>query len=359
MTVSPQPPQKPLLLDDKPLPPVEAPSAGFLLQLFVVPMIIVTIIVMVWLTFSWLAHLGSNPQELVRDLRKPNEASWQKALTLADLLRNPQHEDLKRNSEMATELANALEAQLTQQQADEASIRLRMFLCRSLGEFKVPEVLPALLRAAEEEHEAADIDVRRAALQALAVFAQNNNPQTLRHNERCLEVLRKAARERSDVDAERLQRAELRSTSAYVLGVIGGEDALDRLAMLLDDSYSNARYNAATGLSRHGDLRAVPVLLEMLDPDNMESARDEEYSSGKDWKRLQVINTGIRGAAQLAEKHSAEDLLEVTVALQAIVDSDLSSFGPKVRHGIRLAAQDALLGMATQVTNSSAGRPQE
>jgi hypothetical protein len=40
------------------LPPVEAPSAGFLLQLFFIPMVIVTIIVSIWAMFSWLVHLG-------------------------------------------------------------------------------------------------------------------------------------------------------------------------------------------------------------------------------------------------------------------------------------------------------------
>ena len=51
------------------LPPVKAPSAGFLVQLFLIPMIIVSIIVMVWVLFSWIAHMGTDPRDLVRDLR--------------------------------------------------------------------------------------------------------------------------------------------------------------------------------------------------------------------------------------------------------------------------------------------------
>jgi hypothetical protein len=87
------------------------------------------------------------------------------------------------------------------------------------------------------------------------------------------------------------------------------------------------------------------VLLEMLDPENQESATDEEHESGREWKRLQVINTGIRSAAQLAENDSVDDLDSVRIALQAIVDSDLASFGSRVRHGIRLNAEDSLLAM--------------
>ena len=40
------------------LPPVEPPSAGFIIQLFVVPALIVLVIVSVWFTFSWLVRIG-------------------------------------------------------------------------------------------------------------------------------------------------------------------------------------------------------------------------------------------------------------------------------------------------------------
>ncbi len=49
---------------DQQLPPVKPPSPAFLMQLFFIPLIIVTIIVMVWLMFSWLAHMGTKPEQL-------------------------------------------------------------------------------------------------------------------------------------------------------------------------------------------------------------------------------------------------------------------------------------------------------
>ncbi len=332
-------------LDDKPLPQIEPPSAGFLVQLFVIPMIIVGIIVVVWWMFYWLAHMGSNPHELVRDLEKPNEASWQRALTLAELLRNPAHEDLKHDVKMVTELATVLDNQLTQASFDETAINLRMYLCRALGEFKVPEALPPILRAATLERNPREIAVRRTALEAIGVYADNNPHEKLANNEACMNALIVASRERTEVAVEQNARADLRSTAAFVLGVIGGEPAFDRLVILLDDPNTNARYNAATGLCRHGDARAIPVLLEMLDPANQESAAGEEHESGRDWKRLQVINMGIRSAANLAEHNSTDDLEAVRSALQAIIDSELTSFGSRVRHGIRLNAEDALLAM--------------
>lgn len=329
-------------VDDRPLPPVEPPTAGFILQLFVIPLVIVTIIVMVWLMFSWLAHMGTDPQELVRDLRSPNEASWQKALTLADLLRNPEHEDLKSDSAMAAELAKILDAQLEDENYDATSIRLRMFLSRALGEFKVADGLPALVKAATVERDPAEIDVRRTALEALALFAENNSRELVTKDKACMEALKLASRERSEVETEKHARSNLRSTAAFVLGVIGGEEALDRLVIMLDDPYTNARYNAATGLCRHGDLRAIPVLLEMLDPTNEQSASEEEHASGREWKRLQVINTGIRGATQLATHHTPNEMQPIAAALRHIVDSELASFGNRVRHGIRINAEEAL-----------------
>src|SRR6187401_2490582 len=130
------------------LPPVEPPTVGFILQLFVIPMVIVTIIVVIWLLFNWLAHMGSNPTELVRDLRKPNDARWQKALTLADLLRNPQNAHLKKDRALAKELADVLSDEIRAARMEETPIQLRVFLCRALGEFETPDVLESLLDAA-------------------------------------------------------------------------------------------------------------------------------------------------------------------------------------------------------------------
>jgi hypothetical protein len=45
------PPRDGLSPDDA-LPPVEPPSAGFIIQLFVVPGIIVVVVVMIWVMFN-------------------------------------------------------------------------------------------------------------------------------------------------------------------------------------------------------------------------------------------------------------------------------------------------------------------
>src|SRR4051794_29273619 len=69
------------------LPPVEAPSAGFIVQLFVIPAIVVLVVVMVWLLFGKLAGGERDAMSYVEALRSPN-ASWRTAHELASLLQN-------------------------------------------------------------------------------------------------------------------------------------------------------------------------------------------------------------------------------------------------------------------------------
>ncbi len=77
--------EKPPGLPD--LPPVEAPSAGFVVQLFVIPAAVVVVVVIVWLLFGKLAGGERDAMEYVRQLRLP-EANWRSAFELASLIQN-------------------------------------------------------------------------------------------------------------------------------------------------------------------------------------------------------------------------------------------------------------------------------
>ena len=58
--------QPPPLAD---LPPVEAPSASFVVQLFVIPAVVVAVVIVVWLLFGKLAGGERDAMEYVRQLR--------------------------------------------------------------------------------------------------------------------------------------------------------------------------------------------------------------------------------------------------------------------------------------------------
>lgn len=329
----PNRPNLPRSADDV-LPPVEAPSAGFLLQLFFIPMVIVTIIVSIWAMFSWLVHLGSDPRDLVKDIRAMNDASWQKAYTLSDALRNPEFDSLKEDEGLAMDLANLLTDEIKGGRTDENRLKLRIYLARALGEFRVPSVAPALVQAATTQREEVELAVRRTAVEGLAILASNVGSERLLEEAGVLEALLDASKE-MDAAAGQHERADLRASAAFALGVLGGAEALDRLDRMLSDSYTNARYNAATGLARHGDARAEMVLVEMLDPENPEATRDEASPSARERKRLEVLTNGIFAAARLADKNRDSDLAQLRQALHELAQSD-------EHRAVRMKASEAL-----------------
>ncbi len=305
------------------LPPVQAPNAGFLVQLFLIPMIIVSIIVIVWVLFSWIAHMGTDPRDLVRDLRSLNKASWQKAFTLSDLLRDPDRPELKRDEKLAKELAEVLKSELQAGSLDASRIRLRVFLCKCLGEFEIPVGIPQLLEAARLERSAEEVDVRYAALESLAVLSENIGVEQMQKESGVLQLLRETCQEFGEDSTRRSVKGELRSAAAFTLGVVGGEEALEELDALLVDPYPNVRYNAALGMSRHGDLRSMDVLMAMLTPDNPQVVAGEQSSSEKESKRLRVMVNAIRAVRRLSDYHRAEKLEVLKKQLEILAKSKL------------------------------------
>src|SRR5262245_15612063 len=69
------------------LPPVEPPSAGFVVQLFVIPALVVVVVIIVYLLFGKLAGGERDAMEYVRQLRAPT-ANWRSAYELASLIQN-------------------------------------------------------------------------------------------------------------------------------------------------------------------------------------------------------------------------------------------------------------------------------
>ncbi|HVJ87704.1 MAG TPA: hypothetical protein VM452_18730, partial [Caulifigura sp.] len=67
------------------LPPVEPPSAGFIVQLFLVPAIIVAAVIGLYLLFGKLAAGDTDWRQLVSDIKSDNpNVRWRAALNLAE-----------------------------------------------------------------------------------------------------------------------------------------------------------------------------------------------------------------------------------------------------------------------------------
>ena len=118
---------------DQLLPPVEAPNPGFILQLFVVPAVIVSVIVVIWLLLQWIARSSDDPSVYFESLKRSGPSRWQAAANLADALRGPRHEEFKHDRAAAGKLAEILEeqidAQMKEEFMEENPVTLRIFLC--------------------------------------------------------------------------------------------------------------------------------------------------------------------------------------------------------------------------------------
>jgi HEAT repeat protein len=289
-------PRRTVTPDDS-LPPVEPPSAAFLVQLFLVPAIIVAIIVGVWLAFHWLAQLGNDPAGYVKTLRRNDEGRWQAALNFANDLRGQGGAALKNDPALAGELASILADEVASGRpraggdAGEQAKTLCTYLCRALGEFAVPEAADPLLARAGD---ASDPQTAQAAIEALAVLAHN---------------LRAAGRGFADpaaVTAAVLAAADsddatLRSRAAYTLGVIGGPGAVGRLTALVADAEDNVRFNAAVGLARQGEPAAWDTLVEMLSLLDVEAPAGDDARQSDRYKRALVVLNALKAVGLLVD----------------------------------------------------------
>lgn len=304
-----QPTPRPVAPNDS-LPPVEPPSAGFLVQLFLVPAIIVAIIVCVWLAFHWLAHLGNDPQAYVRTLRRSNEGRWQAALNLANDLRGPGGGVLKSDENLAGELGRILSEEATSGRTGEQSQTLRLYLCRALGEFAIPSAATPLIAQAER---VADPQTARAAVEALAVLTTN------------LVAAGRAAEAPQEIvpaviAASRSDDSPLRGAAAFTLGVVGGDEAVERLVQLAADDNDDVRFNAALGLARQGRDEATDTLAEMLTlaDEAPPPGSDDPAAQSRRYKRALVVINALRGVAALVDATSTPPPAVIVERIEAL-----------------------------------------
>jgi HEAT repeat protein len=249
--------------------------------------------------------------------RSASVRRWQAAVNLANALNNekgPGFKELRRNREVVTELANVLEAEIAAGSMEENRVTFRIFLCRALGSFEVPEGLPALIKAVSTQRDPNEAAVRRSALEAIALLADNvraADPQHPLSGAKLESALLAAA---SDPDHL------VRSSAAFAIGVVGGESLLTKLRFMTEDSYPDVRYNAATGLARHGDPAAAPVFVEMLDPDEEAGVKIEEEQS-RVFKRALIEFNALRAISTLLKANSQVDGQQFVPAIEKLLKS--------------------------------------
>jgi hypothetical protein len=296
----PSPAPGPALTD---LPPVEAPSAGFIVQLFVIPAVVVAVVIVVWLLFGKLAGGERDAREYVRLLGSP-DANWRAAFELASLIQNDAR--LANDPALLGELTELLDHDLDK----DANPQLTQYVALTLGAFRTLEARSASGR-----------EVDPIAVLSRALAAKQPGPVRIAA---AASLAKHAARLDGRLDDPRAVRAlaeagggddaELRQMAVYALGFFGGEPAVQALRDRLNDGDRFVRYNAAVALGRRGDPAARGTLREMLSTPDLSKALTFESELEKQNKiesieleTLQALQTSIdRGHPDLARSLRSE-----------------------------------------------------
>ncbi len=257
---------KPALMKD--LPQVEPPSAGFIVQLFVVPALIVMAVLGVWLLFGQLATGELDWRRAVANIKSENpHIRWCAAMTLSEMLdadhaRGDEGQHLAQNVEIAHAISDIYANFLTRQQFTDEEREQMEFLSKAIGRLDVPEVVnPVLLQAMQHNDE----DIQRQSLVAASMIAGESTEGRPYDNADVIEAA---------LDMSFSETSMIRQSAVYFLGLVESEEAQRRLAALLDHGDRITQINAAIGLARSGSTEGLVVFEKAVDGAISDPPRD-------------------------------------------------------------------------------------
>jgi hypothetical protein len=309
------------------LPPVQPPSAGFIIQLFVVPGLIVLAIVGVWLLFGKLATGEQDWRGLLVELQHPNlHRRWRAASGLAQMVKADREmpgggQHLSSNREIAQALADVLSAEVKRGAQSDDDVKYETFLTATLGWFDLPEVVVPPLEQAMQP--GSDREVRKNAIWAIAVMADRAGKDGDRLTfPGLIEELTRISRDEDPL---------IRQTSAFALGLFSDEEARSRLEVMVADSDPNTRINAAIALTRHGEAHGAGVFRDVL-----KQAGDPRVpGSDGEFEQFLALKNCIAAIERVSGAFNAVERQELATLLEPIA-------GGFREPGIRIAAKNAL-----------------
>ncbi len=316
------------------LPPVEPPSAGLVVQLFIIPLVIVGVLVvgglLVYLPFGRLAGGEQTAVEYVRTIRD-NTVSRQRfraAFELATLIQNDA--SLAENSNLLGELVKVLKSELVKKDDPE----VRRYLALMLGAFQTlnagdaGDPLEALGRCLDPDQPSI---VREAAAESLA--RQGARLEGKLDASKVIAPL---------VAAARSEEVDLRLRAVYALGFLGGDDAEKALVEHLKDEDRFVGYNAATALARRDNSQALELLREMLNVDALRRViplKDESEIQ----RKIETIQLDVLKSLEFSIGQGRTDLADLLhPQIKLLTKSHLAAVRNAAENIIKLTSKKAL-----------------
>ncbi|MBT4863865.1 MAG: HEAT repeat domain-containing protein [Planctomycetaceae bacterium] len=314
------------------LPPVEPPSAGFIIQLFVVPGLIVLAVVGVWALFGQLASSEQDWTKLVAELSNSNEhRRWRGAYGLAQMLQTAPEGDtdtpkLTQNPVIVDGLTELFVKELAKSSPSDDDIQFQAYLARTLGRLESPDkVFPVLREGMQSTH---DREVRKNSVAAIAVIAGRARDRK--------QPLKNAALATDLIDVSSDADPLMRQVAAYTLGLIASERGSQRLIVLLDDPDENTKLNAAIALSRDGSTAGLSVFESVLSSSTVPLAsttpiksntaetnpatKQREINDLQYQRDVRLLNT-LQALEQIAAQLSASEVKRIEALLKKVSDS--------------------------------------
>ena len=302
------------------LPPAEPPSAGFIVQLFLVPALIVGVIVGVYFLFGRLASGELDWRQQVVDVRSQNEhVRWRGALGLAQMLdadaqQGASGQGLSRNPEIAAALTELFHETKARSPRDDETRRQLEFLTKALGRLDTAEaILPVLFATIEEDP---DPELHKHSLTAVVMIAgrafERDAPLTDPSFVRRLIAVSEA----DDVLS--------RHQAAFTLGLIPTPAARARLQALVQDGDLMTRVNAAIGLVRHNSADGLPVFEQVfadlaarpLDP----AAAKTDVLAQEYFERQQICSNCLKAVGLLQPQLDPEVRRRLASVLETVAE---------------------------------------
>lgn len=250
------------------LPPVEPPSAGFIVQLFVVPALIVGVVCGLYFLFARAATTEYDWRQLVADIKSENpHIRWRAALGLSQALESDRQRreqqgnmattvstPLAENAEVAGALCELYSTLIATNAPNDEQTKQIEFLSKAIGLLDLDEAtLPVLRRGAETSRPA---EIRKHSMTGLVMIVGRRFEKGTPIGDASLQ---------DDILAMSREPDQLsRHQATFVLGLIPSDETLNRARELLNDGDQLTRVNAAIALARNESLDCVPALFDVL-----------------------------------------------------------------------------------------------